>query len=220
MERLRNRVFMIAGLLLLWGAVVALTPHTSEATPKTEQWLEENSPRQVGAFHMVPSHEGHERVTYKMDESTYEVLAPYGIVARRFEHADQSYDVVLIASNKKTSFHDPRICFRAQGWEITSEETTTVDTVRGPVPMTIAKMVGPDKRKTVACFFYRDGDKYFASSPELGWDIFVRQLKGRNDLDGVFYRFIPLHDGATTEQLKDFIRLYVKEAKDASGGYF
>ena len=47
-----------------------------------------------------------------------------------------------------------------------------------------------------------------------------RQLKGSIDLEGVFYRFIPLWSGATADDLKAFIVAYLDEADKTSGGYF
>jgi hypothetical protein len=220
LEGLKLRSFVVAALLLVCGGIVMITPRTSEASPKTEEWMEKNSPLEVGKFRMLPSYEGHERVTYKMDPTTYKELDPYGIVARRFENGEQSYDVVLIASNKKTSFHDPRLCFTAQQWTITRETQTTVDTVRGSIPITVAEMIGPDKTKSIACFFYRGKDKFYSTPQALSWATFVDQLKGKNDLEGVFYRFIPLHKDASVDELKGFIRLFMQEAYDASGGFF
>lgn len=219
MEGLTKRTYAVAGLMMLVGVAVLASPKFAEANPKSEDWLIKTAPTQIGPYHYVenPRTPG---VSYKMDESTYSTLNPWGIVAREFENGPKKFDVVLISSNRKTSFHDPRVCFRAQGWIFKSEQQDSVDTSRGVIPMTFVEMNDPQEKPQIAAFFYKDLHHFYSTPQALALDMFWSRFRGEAEIQGVFYRFIPLYDGATESDLKDFIRLYMDEAKKASNGFF
>lgn len=218
MEGLKLRAFVVAGVLLAMGAIVGLSAQPVSAGGKSEDWMKEQALTKVGAYRMETSHDD-PGVTYRMPQSTYDVLVPYGIVARVFRHENQSYDVVLIASRDRRSFHDPRVCFSAQNYQIESEETIEIPTkTRGTIPATLAKMKGPNG-PTVAVFFYRGPHGFHASTMGLKWALLFDQLKGKSDLDGVFYRIIPSGD-LSTDKLVRFIGMYMDESGRHSKGYF
>lgn len=225
MEGLKKRAFIIGGLFVLTGAVVWATPKASFANPKSEATLEQLAPMGVKDYKMLPSDRVHEdpklqNVSYRMDESTYAELKPYGIVARIMEKGDKRFDVVLISSNKKSSFHDPRVCFRAQGWTFKEEEQAEIETSRGKIPVTMVRMVDKNQQPYIAAFTYK-GPQGFRSTPQsLAFSMLIEQIKGRTDIEGAFYRFIPLYENATEAELKDFIRMYLEEAEKTSKGFF
>jgi exosortase len=210
---LKTRAFAVAGMFLLCGAIVFAAPKPRAAAGRTEAWMEKTAPTQIGDFKVTS--------TYKMEPSTYQELQPYGIVCRIFSNKTQSYDVTLVASNRKTSFHDPKVCFPAQGWSFDSQKRVVVHTqTRGDIPMTIMGMTGEDKSTQLAAFFYRDKKGFYASPQALSWSMFLDQFAGHTDTEGVFYRFMPEHANAKEEDLTSFIARYMDEAPKTSGGFF
>lgn len=219
MERLKKRTYVLAAVLIVAGLAIQLTPRISLAAGKSEDQLEKLAPTQVGEYKMVRGTEDPEQ-TYKMDKMTYDELKPFGIVSRVFEQGPRRFDVVLIASNRKESFHDPRLCFTSQGWTLLDEEQSDVQTSRGPIPITFARMKSIDGEPQITAFFYRGKNGYYATAQRFAFDNLLRQLTGSIDLEGVFYRFIPLYSGATRDELVEFIQQYLEEARKTSGGYF
>lgn len=212
MEGLKGRSIVFAVVLMIAGAAIQFTPRISLAAGKTEPELEALAPKAIDGYTLVHS--------YKMDEMTYTELKPFGIVSGIFQKEQRQFDVVLIASNRKESFHDPRLCFTSQGWTLLNEETVEIDTTRGRIPVTLAQMRSKDGNPQITAFFYKGQGGYFSSAQAFAFDSLKRQLKGSIDLEGVFYRFIPLWAGATEEDLKAFIAKYLDEADKTSGGYF
>lgn len=90
--------------------------------------------------------------------------------------------------------------------------------------MTITNMDGPTGRGKLAAFLYRGQGRFYKSTNELKIGMFVEQLKGGGDLDGVFYRIIPQHNNPDSEamlsDLKKFVAAYLDAANDVSNGYF
>lgn len=225
MEGLKARAIFVSVLLVGAGGAVALY-RPAPIDPKSEEWIEKTSPTKVQGFTMIKSAEN-PLTSYKMSETTYDVLEPYGIVARIFDDdtSDQQYDVVLVASRSKESFHDPRVCFSAQGWSLANQWVDKVETeTRGTVPITIAIMDGPEQQGQIAAYLYRGSGEFYANTQRLKFAMLIQQLKGGRDLDGAFYRFIPLVKKSDQLQqindLKQFIRLYLDEANRVSEGYF
>lgn len=219
MERLRKRIYFLAAVLLLVGGFNVYTGTMESESDKDEAWMEQRAPDMVGDMNYLPSRDNSEQ-SYKMDEKTYELLAPFGIVSRVYSGKAGSFDVVLIASNSRASFHDPRVCFSGQGWTILSEKEAKVDTeTRGVVPVTVVEMKSP-KTQQIAAYFYRGPSGFNATTLSLKWDMFMQKLYGRSDTDGVFYRFIPQDPACTEDELKAFIAKYMEAAKEASEAYF
>lgn len=225
MEGLKRRA-VIAVVILLVGAVAVAFTKKSAGDPKTEQWMLENLPIEFGEYRANSSPENN-LYSYKMDEVTYNTLDPYGIVARIFVHekTQEEYDAVVIASRSKDSFHDPRVCFSAQGWAIANQWVEVVDTkTRGKVPVTLVLMDGPESHNEIAAFLYKGPGGFFGSTQRLKIAMLWEQLVGGNDLDGVFYRFIPRNfapnDPDATTKLKRFVADFVDAANESSEGYF
>lgn len=230
MEGLKKRASIVVGVLLLSGLVITFSVKQA-SDPKTEQWMIDNSVRdEFDGFVMISGQVGPD-ISYEMDDVTYNTLEPYGIVARIFENSEigQAYDVVLIASQSKDSFHDPRVCFSAQGWALSNQWIATVKTkTRGDVPVTIALMDGPGGDNQLAAFLYKGPpNKFYGNTQRLKLAMFLEQLTGGDDLDGVFLRFIPQHRITTEEEqlqgikdMKLFIGKYLDESGKVSDGFF
>ena len=225
MEGLKVRAVIACVALSVAGLTVSFVKR-GEAGHKSEQWMIEHSPTELIGYKMQRGPDS-ALYSYKMDETTYKVLEPYGIVARVYEDetSGQEYDVVIVASRSKESFHDPRVCFSAQGWSLSNQWVDKVLTdSRGTVPVTIAIMDGPDGKDQIAAYLYKGPNGFYANTQRLKMAMLFEQLKGGKSLDGVFYRVIPhkrLPDQIQQiNDLKAFIGQYLDKANATSGGFF
>jgi hypothetical protein len=219
LEGLISRSYILAGGFALAGLAAHISlPAASHA--KTEAWMEKTSVVQFGRYHMVQGSGDDPNVSYKMDSSAYATLAPYGIVARELTDGSNSFDVVLIASANKDSFHDPRVCFTAQGWQLDDQKVVPVTTqTRGVVPITLTN-IQSDKGSRLAAFFYRGPYGFAATTNALKMQMFGYSLVNARNSDGVFYRFIAEEPDVTCEQFQGFIASYLDASGKQSGGYF
>lgn len=217
LARLRRRTYGIGIALLVFGGVIALAPKV-KSDPKTEKWMIERAPTEFGDYKVVDS--------YTMDKMVYDTLKPYGIVSRVYGNKDKRFDVVLIASRSKDSFHDPKWCFTAQKWNIDKQEVFPLKSdARGDIKVTMVTMNdGNLARNKLAAFFYRGPDGFYATTNDIKWGMLKSELLAEvfrdKELDGVYYRVIPVYEGATREELLEFINEYLTAAKASSGGYF
>ncbi|MBI1756179.1 MAG: EpsI family protein [Fimbriimonas ginsengisoli] len=217
MEGLRARLVGFGAAMLAVGLWIHLSPAAAYER-QTEPALEAKAPGAVGDYRFVPGL-GTPGCSYKMDYKTYRILKPYGIVARVYESGAKSFDVVLVASQNRGSFHDPRVCFTAQGWSLDEERLDSMQTpTRGTIPFTVVRMTGP--RDSLAMYFYRGPQGFCANVIQLKLAMFKERLTGGKNVDGVFYRIIPNYEGATVDDLKAFASEYLAAASESSGGYF
>ena len=221
MEGLKTRAFVLAGLFLVAAGFNLTASRQAHGPRKTETWMEARAPDVVSGMSYFRGGDNPAQ-SYRMDKITYNMLAPFGIVARDYVGKDgKNFDVVLIASETRASFHDPRICFSGQGWILNDQNTVEVPTKsRGVVPVTLASMNGQGKKNQLAAFFYRGPSGFHATTISLKFDMFFQKLLRKPGVEGVFYRFIPQFDGCTEEELKSFIAEYLEASKESSGGYF
>lgn len=221
MERLKKNIFIAAALFAVVGAGAqyVLYQHRLEKHI-TENELIELAPVDWDNFKMQRSPED-DRVSYKMDETTYNVLKPHGIVARVVEGGMEKFDVVVIASNDTDSFHDPHVCFTAQGFEFAHESTEMVPTkTRGDVPITFTRIKRKDE-DLVAAYFYKDPSNTFhASTTGLAFAMLKDQIVTLKRRDAVFYRVIALTPNLSKERFVEFVGRYLDVANEKSKGYF
>lgn len=221
MEGLKKRTYIFAAVMLLAGVVNTVTVARAERPDKDEKWMEQRAPDKVGERTYMTSGDNPEQ-SYRMNDVTYRVLDPFGIVARQYTGSDgKVYDVVLIASESRASFHDPRICFAGSGWRLVDQNVQEVKTkTRGTIPVMFVTMESDTQRNQLAAFFYKGPSGFMASTRGLKWDMFLKKLIRNEQVEGVFYRFIPQHPNASVEDLKSFIVEYLEASKDSSEGYF
>jgi hypothetical protein len=219
MEGLIKRTWIIAGVVLACGAFTMYVP-PARSKPIDETWMAQHAPDTVGAFHFEGDPSAPAGQSYKMSKSTYDTLQPSGILARYYVSGDKTFDVVLISSDNSVSFHDPRVCFTASGWNIINEQHTQLQTqAHGKVPITMVQMEGDGEKKS-ALYFYRGPSGYESVARKMRWDMLVGELvHGRND-QGVFYRFIPMTNNISQEETQQFAAKYLDEANRVSGGFF
>ena len=141
-------------------------------------------------------------------------------MARIFESDREKYDVVLIVSDDKESFHDPQICFTAQNYTILSATPINIPTQsRGEIPATLVRMNSP-QGTVLAAYFYRGPEQFHASPVSVKWSMFWEQFTSGQTTKGVFYRFIPMRVNVPESQLPALQRellSFIGEYMDASG---
>jgi hypothetical protein len=218
MEGLTKRIVVLTAVFGVFGIAQLSAPKMS-ASNRTEAWMEDNSLSAFDGWNLVPSPENPKQ-SYKMNEATYQTLNPFGIVSRVFQNRDREYDVVLIASNRRESFHDPRICFTGQGYNIKEEKVVQIPTkTRGNVPATSVIMDGPNG-PSIAVYFYRGPDGFAPTTRDLKLGMVFSLLKGKKDVDGVFYRIIPRTSKETLPDVVKFAGDYLDASEPFSKGYF
>lgn len=219
MEGLKKRCFIFGSILIIAGICITLIPRRANAAID-EKWMEDKSPMTLAGYQFDASPENPKQ-SYKMDDRTYQLLQPYGIVSRRYVGRGVDYDVVLIASNNDDSFHDPRICFGAQGWTIEGQKFVSVEVPgRGKIPISLVTMSSEREKGKLAAFFYKTPKGYQSSTAGITLSIFMGPLTGNFNTDAVFYRFMPAEGNPSEEELKAFIVKYMEAAGKVSGGYF
>lgn len=220
MERLKTQAYIVAGMALAFGLFVNLMPR-AKYEKKTEEQMEKMAPDIVAGASFLPGSPNPEQ-TYKMDERSYQVLNPFGMVARKYAAGPHLYDVVLIASNDRGSFHDPRVCFSAGGYELANQTVIEVPTkTRGIVPVSYTTLRGSQgQAEMIAAYTYRGPYGFTAAPQTLKIGILRAEMLLRTDLDAVFYRFMADSRSTTKEELLKFIGDYLDAANASSEGYF
>jgi hypothetical protein len=224
MEGLMKRVITLAGFFAVAGAAFLALP-SKAVSNVDEQWMKDHAPELVaskeqGTFQFQKSPDD-PQVSYKADAATYDMLKPFGIVSRKYHNTGgRQFDVVLIAGNDKENFHDPHVCFRAQGWTFTKDAVVQVPTkTRGTIPATLAQIESRG-RTTFALFFYRGPKAFYPSTPNLGTAMLLGPLMGDFKTDAVFYRFMPEYDKPTEQDLIQFVGEFMDAAGKSSDKYF
>lgn len=221
-----KRVLVLGVALCAIGVGFAFAAKAQAPKEKVDEvWMAKRAPAEVDGFRFIASAEN-PLESYRMDQGTYDMLDPFGIVSRIYRKVDKSYDVVLIASDKRESFHSPNVCLPAQGWNMSNEHDEKITTkTRGTIPVTVAELDPPNHTgKEYIAFFYRVQDRFIARG---GASIFILTLamfegpmKGNFDMNTVFYRFTSQHPGATKEELLKFVGDYLDTAYNTSNHYF
>ena len=175
----------------------------------------------VGNYRMIPSPED-PWASYKMPEEVYKALKPDAMVARIYEDpANKKFDVLLLLSRSKSSFHNPEVCFSSQGWTIQSQHQDEVITSHfGTIPITVVKMSSQSEKDQLAAFFYKGPGGYFGSTEGFKWGLLRDELLKSKQPEGTFFRVIPEYPGEDIHQLKEFIATYIEEAHHTSHGFF
>jgi len=217
MEGLTKRGLALFASLAIAGAYVHLAPLPARR-PKTERWMEQKLPTQIGDYRFAPSKDNPAQ-SYRMDQSTYDTLKPFGIVCRDYTDGKKTFDVVVIASDNRASFHDPRVCFTAQGFTINQETRASFPSPIGNIPYTAVDMGSSDGDMS-AMYFYKGPGGYYADTQHLKFGLFLDNLRGATKPEGVFYRIIPDYKGATAADLQAFAGQMKAACTASSGGYF
>ena len=219
MERLTvtKKLGILCGLFLATGATLNFAPRPKQVE-RTEKEIADMIPDRVGNFQaeLAPG----SYCSYKMEQVNYDVLQPWGIVPRIFVSGDEKYEVVVIASRKKESFHDPQVCLTAQGWNLSNQRVDTVQTkTRGMVPVTLFDMAKNGDHRT-AMYFLKTTQGYYAEFGKVKWDMFkYKFLHAGKDDEGAFVRILP-NGIRDVDKMKAFAANWIDEATKTSKNYY
>lgn len=209
---MKRNALIVAALGLVAGAAILLRG-TSYATP-TESWLEQQTPDQVLGMGFVRSDDNPEQ-TYKMDETVYEQLKPFGIVTRIFVGEGKRMEAVVIAGDNADSFHDQRACFTSQGWVVEEEEPIKLN-VAGETGTAYFISISKDGMTHPAIFCFRGPSGEITHNFDAMWgDFFRRELTTGKPQRGEFYRFIDLSPGADRSDIIEFSEAFLAQAVES-----
>ena len=78
------------------------------------------------------------------------------ILLRTYRNNGRNVQFVLIKSTNETLFHDPRVCYKATGWDVGKKETDVVEMTKPePWNATVNKLyIQKEHRKEVAMYWY------------------------------------------------------------------
>jgi hypothetical protein len=185
-----SRVKFVIGAFFVIGLMTLLV-HTKEYPKRTEEWMEQAVPEQLQGYTLAAA--SSKDPAAKMDERTYAILQPFGIVTRKFqkEQDGRSYDFVVIAGNTRKPFHDPVICFSAQNWVLRDRHLKRVNipTLGGKIPATVMSLDQPGVHGT-AMYFYKDPFGWRHSPLYIPFDLTAAKLMLWDKADAQFYRLI------------------------------
>ena len=195
---MRKKIFVVIAVVLGIFAAWGLTSGSTKSTKPEEKWLEDQMITEVGEFELVNAMDDNPKISYKMDES--------------------SYDVVIIAADSMKALHDQTVCFRAQGYELYSDEIRPIQSdVRGQYPAifsTIRRDGGPLINAILAFRSPRGMVTYNRAKV----DFFMYQLQNGKPGRGFSYRFMGLDESITMEDLEFFARNYLDKLHEESEG--
>lgn len=214
---LTKKLGILCAVFMITGAGLNFAPRPKQVE-RTEKEVAEMLPLKVQHFDAELA-KG-EYCSYKMDQSNYDILKPFGIVARTFSDGPEKYDVVVIASRSKESFHDPQVCLKAQGWALSNQrEDKIVTKSRGEVPITLFDMELKDQKLT-AMYFLKTTQGYYADMSKLKWDMFKYKMKniGKDD-EGSFVRIMPMGP-SNVDKMKKFAAEWLDTAVGTSKNYY
>ncbi len=207
--QLRLKIILVF-FVLVGAFAYFITP--IEYVNRTEDWMATQLPAAD-----IPGYSFNSVV--KMDESTYETLQPFGIIGRDFiNKSGRRFEITVIASNNRKAFHDPRVCFSAQGWQLIDPTVKrfNVSVFGGSVLGTVMGLQSSNAKGS-AMFFYH-GPYGWRSTPHyMPFDMLVAKLMMRKDIDGIFYRVLVSPAGKSLEEdqkaMEKFLDVYFSEVK-------
>lgn len=216
MGSIKNNIYGLSALFVLVGMWIYLFPHPKRI-PRTEEWLKANTPYSFMSYRYIPSPKD-PKESYKVDKNTYKILIPEAMLGRIYRKDNNTFDVTTLISESKESFHDPRICFSAQGWTVENYTPTQLKTkTRGNINASLVRVSSKTERNKLALFFYKVGKDTFGTPQSIKIGLVWNKLKGEENVEGVFYRFIP-STNTTQEDLIKFAIDYVDTINNLSKG--
>lgn len=205
-------------IVLLVTMVLSFAFKSDYVRDKDEAWLVNMMPTELHGYKVLPSEFG-ENISYKMDESSYEVLNPIGIACQRMVNdRDLAFDVVVIAGDSMNAFHDQQICFNAQGWEILETSLIDIPTeTRGKVRSFMMKIQQEDTGVFTALYMFRSPNG-FVSYNQAKVDFFMKRLFSSKPGLGFSYRFIGLSEDLGEDDVVRFASQYLDKLNETTHG--
>lgn len=219
MENMKLKPVFIgfAAITIPLAAMTMMKFYTKTDRVHDAQWLYENMPMEMDQSSVRSSDEA-PNISYKMDEKTYETLDPIGIGAQVWTTPKGQFDAVVIASDSIQAFHDQRICFNAQGWIIKSLKVRNVDVpTHGMVPFTVMELERDGGGTKYGIYTFRPPIG-FTSYERAKIGFLIHELKTGQPGMGFSYRFIGMSNGLSEDDVIDFAKEFMANAKESSKG--
>ena len=203
------RSLLVSGIMAAVGGAI-LVRGSAKAFKVDETWLERQYPTSLDKYTMEPSNDGGAGHSYRMDSETYKTLKPYGIVGRVLSDGAKRMDVVTLAGDSEESFHNPLLCFQAQGWVTKDIQEIELKTkTHGTVHATIAEATHEGGAPQYALYTF-EGPKGMVSNPfQLKDDMFRSAITTGKIQFGTFFRFISLSPSFTKDEVIRFATDYL-----------
>jgi hypothetical protein len=130
-----------------------------------------------------------------MNQQTYDILEPFGIVVRQYQDEQgRILDFTVIAGNTRKPFHDPQICFSAQDWYLEEPKMRKIKipALGDEIPATVMSMqrISQAGRRGVAVYFYKDPIAWRHSPLYVPFDLTAAKLMLKSNADAQFFRFM------------------------------
>lgn len=221
MAGLTKRIYITGGVILLAGIGIQLAGK-AEAKGRDEAFMIKSAPLKVGEFEFQTNDETPGK-SYTADDRTYSLLKPFGIVPRIYTNGSKAFEVLLISSSTKESFHDQDVCFPGQGLNPVSKEIIPIEAGdRGTIPVRYVVWAGRNGEQLISAQFYRGpGGVYYPEPGDIAKSMLWNAITGgRKNPESNYYRFIPQYRDATKEETLAFIKAYLQEAAKTSQGFF
>lgn len=211
-------VIALTSILVVFGFLNNSNSLRTSGRPK-ESWVHDRAPSQVKDFVLRPDMAG-SKISYTMGDVVYKELDPVGMACQIYNGpGGKSFDAVIVAGDRMESYHDQRWCFKAQGWDIKSEEDATLKTEsHGEIPVKLVQIAQGNGPSTYAIFTFRGPSKFHSDIPGLSQDYFMHELLKQSKFIGTEYRIIPQYQHATKEEVKQFTADYIDATFKSSGG--
>ena len=207
--------FLVVALGAL--AVAARLTPPKVAPSRTEEWMESVLPTSIPGFVFQSSGENPSQ-SYRVPQTVYDKLQPYGIVARVFVRGDVIIDTMVVAGNDRNAFHDPNACFPSQDWAVVSNSRAKLKTTsRGEFDVSILTVRDTDVDH-LTLFFYRGPTGIHATQNELYADWFRSSLQLQDAPEGAFFRFMVMRGDMKLPELLKFAGSFLDAADQASAG--
>ncbi len=211
----------VAQILIPLLAVLALVSISGARKPErpTEASVENMMLTELGDYQLQPK-EFDSKISYKMDETSYEVLDPIAIACQIFEDSrGEQVDVVVIAGDSSQAFHDQQICFKAQGWELKLVEERKLKTkAHDEIPVSFMTIKRPNSHERYAVYAFRSPIGFQTySQQKFGW-VQAKLLDPFGGKKGYSYRFIGLTDGLSQEDVMKFATDYIDQLDATTDG--
>ena len=220
MAGLANRIYIASGIILVAGIGINFLGK-AKASGYDEAFMEKSAPMKVADFTFQGSQDSPGK-SYTADDRTYELLKPFGIVPRHYDNGTQRFEVLLISSNTKESFHDQKVCFPGQGMTPTGEKVYDLEVEgRGTIPVVVATYQTDSNEQVISAYFYRGPGGYHKYPQQLARAMLMNAVFGaRQSNNSTYYRFMPQYRGATVEDTLAFIKAYMPAAEKSSKGFY
>lgn len=213
MEKLRLRLIVAIAVLLVGGLLNAAVRRPNPDA-FDEKWMEQHLPRTIDGWGFIPSRENPEQ-SYVSSPQTYEMLKPFGIVARVYEVDGVRYDAMVIASDNPDSFHDPLVC---QSGKIVSSKVESVETrTRGRTPFFVSK-TDFDGRPGWMVWTYQGPRGMRADVISLTTDMFLSELQTGRLGSATFFRVLSIGPKIAKDEVVRFAVRYIDLTWETAGG--